>query len=108
MFLFFRRRPRAGTVARDVERMLRQYGAEAYRVAGEMSWREDAGLLTAPEDGHWHRVHREIGRRTGHPDPVWTPEQGSKPVTVERPQMRRSTAPVAEPEVCRRVSAPAE
>ena len=85
MFLFFRRRPKPGAVARDVERMLGQYGPEAYRIAGEMAWREDAGLLTAPDDGHWHRVHIEIGRRMGRTAPVWAhePGSGSHPAPVE-------------------------
>ena len=112
MFLFFRRRPRPGAVARDVERMLGQYGPEAYRIAGEMSWREDAGLLMAPDDGHWHRVHIEIGRRIGRTPPTWTHEPGlavgrgstAAPAEVPDPPRPRGR----DPEPRSRVTATAE
>lgn len=66
MLTFFRRRPHAAVVVRDAERMIRELGHTAYSVAGEMSWREDAGLITSRRAGHWHDVQQEIGRRVGH------------------------------------------
>ena len=69
MSLLFRRRSR-DKAARDVDRLLRQYGPEAYRVAGEMAWRQDAGLLSAPTEGHWHRVHCELGHQLGRTHPT--------------------------------------
>ena len=57
---------RAGDdVARDAARLMRDNGDQAFTVAGEMSWREDAGLLHSPRPGHWARVQAEVGRRMG-------------------------------------------
>ena len=108
MVMFFRRRLQAGAVARDVERMQRQYGTEAYRVAGEMSWRQDAGLLSAPDDGHWHRVHAEIGRRIGRSPPVCAIDQSRDGSGVDRPEMRGQTSSLPAPQLSLRAAAPAE
>ncbi|HEX4764738.1 MAG TPA: hypothetical protein VH414_00515 [Lichenihabitans sp.] len=63
MVSFLRRA--GGDVARDAARLMRDKGDQAFTVAGEMSWREDAGLLHSPRPGHWARVQAEVGRRTG-------------------------------------------
>ncbi len=63
MFLFFRRRSPQAAVARDADHLMMAYGEGAYKMAGAMSWREDTGLLHQEQQGHWHRVQLEIGRR---------------------------------------------
>ena len=53
------------SVARDADRLIGQMGEQAFSVAGELSWREDAGLLVVERSGHWGLVQAEIARRTG-------------------------------------------
>ena len=55
-------------VSRDVDRLIADMGERAAVVAGEMSFREDAGLLNSPRPGHWHRVQAEIERILAAPD----------------------------------------
>ena len=57
-------------ISRDADRLIQKMGEEAFTVAGELSWREDAGLLVVKRPGHWHLVQAEIGRRTGKTLPV--------------------------------------
>ncbi len=60
-----------GDVARDADRLMRDKGDQAFTVAGEMSWREDAGLLRSLHPGHWARVQAEVGRRMGRSLPAF-------------------------------------
>ena len=64
MFMSLLRRT-GGEVTRDADLLMREKGDRAFAVAGDMSWREDAGLLRTGQLGHWSRVQAEIGRRTG-------------------------------------------
>ncbi len=63
MLTIFRRRGAKAAADQDAARMIREFGEQAFSAAGEMSWREDAGLLPTRNAGHWHRVQQEIGRR---------------------------------------------
>lgn len=63
MLTMFRRRAEKATADRDAARLIQDFGDQAYSAAGEMSWREDAGLMASRFAGHWHRVQQEIGRR---------------------------------------------
>ena len=64
MFRSLRRRAES-EIARDADRLIRDKGDQAFAIAGDLSWREDAGLLHSPAPGHWTRVQAEVGRRTG-------------------------------------------
>ena len=86
MFTFLRRRPHAAAVVRDAERMIRELGPTAFSVAGEMSWREDAGLITSRRIGHWHDVQQEIGRMVGHPAMAAVLPRGGADETTARLQ----------------------
>lgn len=50
-------------VTSEADALMDIWGEEAYRVAANLSWREDTGLLQSSSPGHWGRVQREIGRR---------------------------------------------
>lgn len=76
MLTLFRRRRDKVAVDQDVAQLIRQLGDQAFAVAGEMSWREDAGLLASRSPGHWHRVQQEIGRRLRCPAATDRPPQG--------------------------------
>lgn len=67
MFMMFRRPSNRAAIDRDVARLVREFGEAAFSKAGELSWREDAGLMTSRDPGHWHRVQQEIGRREARP-----------------------------------------
>ena len=56
------------TVLRDADELIAAWGVAAYDAAAKMSWREDIGLLTTGDPGHWSRVKREVGSRLGRQD----------------------------------------
>ena len=57
-------------IARDAARLMEQMGDQAFSVAGELSWREDAGSIVVKRPGHWRVVQAEFGRQTGESLPV--------------------------------------
>ncbi len=63
MLTMFRRGSEQAAAERDAERLIREFGERAFSAAGDMSWREDAGLMSSRSPGYWHRVQQEIGRR---------------------------------------------
>ena len=66
MLTMFRRRCAKVAAEHDAAKLIKDLGELAYAAAGDMSWREDAGLLASRSPGHWHRVQQEIARRLCH------------------------------------------
>ena len=58
------------SISQDATRLMAKMGDQAFSVAGELSWREDAGLLVVKRPGHWRLVQAEIGKLTGESLPV--------------------------------------
>ena len=56
-------------MTQDADRLLKEFGPAAYKVAADRSWREDVGLLKTHDPGHWSRVTLEIGRRLAIAEP---------------------------------------
>ena len=50
-------------VITDADALMKIWGETADKVAANMAWREDIGLIKVSEPGHWTRVTEEIGRR---------------------------------------------
>ncbi len=63
VFLPARSLDRDAQVARDAGRLMLDDPDAAFQTAAIYSWREDTGLLSTREPGHWHRVCLEIQRR---------------------------------------------
>ncbi|MCW6510261.1 hypothetical protein [Lichenifustis flavocetrariae] len=47
----------------DADALMKIWGDAAHKVAANLAWREDIGLIKVSEPGHWTRVTQEIGRR---------------------------------------------
>lgn len=65
--LLFRRRG-ARTSISEAERLIEIWGAGAFDVARNLSFREEAGLLQTASPGFWATVAREVGHRIGLPE----------------------------------------
>jgi hypothetical protein len=61
----FQKENRAARINGDADRLVGLWGAKAYDIARDLSWREDSGLLRTPHVGYWAAVSREIGNRYG-------------------------------------------
>ena len=55
-------------VRSDADELMQCFGAAAFEVAQRKSVQEDLGFLSTGRPGHWGRVAREIGRRSGRHD----------------------------------------
>ena len=65
--LFFKRQC-AKTSTAEAERLIAVWGATAYDVARNLSFRESAGFLETASPGFWGTVAREVGHQIGLPE----------------------------------------